>query len=393
MNLQYELDIIYQNVYKMNESLSQEDFDILIAGFEDGINEGIGKWLGKMAGKISKGANDAWTGTKKFANKAIDKTKDLYRRGKAWAEEAWKKLKAWVVETTRMIGTKIEDAARWVSTKFNTFIEKIASLYKDITKNIRDAWEGLKDKSSKFLEAVKTMFGNLMKAIKDAIFSAANKFIDMKDGLVNWVTTHWAMLKKWVIDTKDSVLGGLSNIFNKVIEAIKSGAKATVKYAKIIATFVIIKPALMIANGVKRIPSLYREYINRLKYFVKTEIEGLKIGFEEESGRPWDRAKGFINVSGTASVVSGTASGTASVVSGTASVTNTANPIGPTTTATNPANANVSNAKNPHSASLKNFSFKKPAGKRNAEGLPFGELISGDNQSMKYIMTFENFKY
>jgi len=101
MNLQYELDIIYQNVYKMNESLSREDFDILRAGFEDGINEGFGKWLGTIAGKVSKGARDAWAGTKNFANKAIDKTKDLYKRGKEWAEEAWEKLKTWVSETKR----------------------------------------------------------------------------------------------------------------------------------------------------------------------------------------------------------------------------------------------------------------------------------------------------
>lgn len=343
MNLQYELDIIYQNVYKMNESLSREDFDILRAGFEDGINEGFGKWLGTIAGKVSKGARDAWTGTKNFANKAIDKTKDLYRRGKEWAEEAWEKLKTWVSETAKTIREKVADAAQWVSTKFNMFIEKIADLYKSITTKLKDAWEGLKDKSSKFLEAIKTMFANLMKSIKDAITKATNKFIDLKDGLVNWVKTHWVMLKKWVVDTKDSVLSGLSNIFNKIIEAIKSGAKATAKYAKIIATFVIIKPALMIANGVKRIPALYREYISRLKSFVKNEIEGFKIGFEEGSGRPWDRAKGFINPPKP--------------------------PVTPPTV--DPAqaeiNATVTTTVDPE--------------------------IKTESQSMKYIMTFEGFKY
>ena len=344
MNLKNELDIIYQSVYKMNESLSPEDFDILISGFEDGINEGLGKWLGSMAGKVS----NAWTGTKKFASQSIDKTKDLYRRGRKYATDAWEKLKTWVEETTLTIKGKIEDATKWVSTKFNTFIEKIASLYKDITSKIKEAWSSLSDKSSKFFEAIRSMFKNLMTSISKAIKGAVEKFIVMKDELVNWVKTNWTMLKKWVIDTKDGVLGGLSNIFNKAIEAIKGGSGATVKYAKIIATFIIIKPALMIANGVRKIPALYREYINRLKYFVKNEIEGFRIGFEEGSGRPWDRAKGFIN-----------------------------QPTKTTIAATTPVTTPVAN---PAQAEVKT-------------GTGVGELISGDNQSMKYIMTFENFKY
>jgi phage-related protein len=345
MNLKFELDIIYQNVYKMNESLSIEDFEILKAGFEDGINEGFGKWLGTMAGKISKGASDVWTGTKKIANKVVDKTKDLYKKGKKWAADAWEKLKTWVSETTKTIRVKITDAAQWVSTKFNMFLEKIADLYKSMTTKIREAWDGLKDKSSKFLEAIKSVFSNLMTSIKGAISSATNKFIDLKDNLVNWVKTHWVMLKKWIVSTKDGVLSGLSKIFNKVIDLIKNGAKATAKYAKIIATFVIIKPALMIANGVKRIPSLYREYISRLKSFIKNEIEGFKIGFEEGSGRPWDRSKGFINPPKPP-------------------ITPPNTPIVTSGSIVNPAQAEVNTT-----------------------------AVTTKTESMKYIKTFENFKY
>jgi len=143
------------------------------------------------------------------------------------------------------------------------------------------------------------------------------------------------MLKKWVVSTKDGVLSGISNVFNKVIDSIKKGVKVTSKYAKIIATFVIIKPALMISNGIKKIPTLYKEYISRLKSFVKNEIEGFKIGFEEGSGRPWDRSKGFINT--------------------------------PKPPIEKPAQAEVK-VNNP-------------------------EEIHTENLSMRYIMTFESFKY
>jgi hypothetical protein len=175
------------------------------------------------------------------------------------------------------------------------FLEKIADAYRSLSNSIKKAWEALKDKSSKFLESIKSVLSSIIDSIKSNIKKATEKFFNMKDGLVEWVKTHWPMLKKWVSDTKDSVLSGLSNIFDKVIEAIKNGAKITTKYAKIIANFVIIKPATMISNFIKNIPALYKEYSARLRDLIKNEIQDFKLGFEEGAGRPWNRSKGFIN--------------------------------------------------------------------------------------------------
>lgn len=287
MNLKLELDLIYQKVYKLNESLSKEDFELLSAGFEDGINEGIGKWLGKAAGIIS----DIPNKIKKGATNVSDKAKDIYKKGKEFAKTAIDKIKNWMSETGEKIKVWISDASKFISEKYDLFVQKIQEAFSSMGKKLVEFWEATKEKSKALWEATKNLFEKISDSIKKGYQSIKDKLSKMGEGISEWVKSNWAKLK----DGYGNMTDKLSELYQKALDAIRKGGSSSKKWISIIALKMIIDPAKKAGKLFSKIPLLYKEYMGKLRKLVNDEIQEFKVGFEEGAKRPWSREKGFIN--------------------------------------------------------------------------------------------------
>jgi phage-related protein len=287
MNLKLELDLIYQKVYKLNESLSKEDFDLLSAGFEDGINEGIGKWLGKAAGMISDIPNKIRKGATSVSNKA----KDIYKKGKEFAKDAIDKIKNWMSETGEKIKVWISDASKFISDKYDLFVQKIQEAFSSMGKKLVEFWEATKEKSKALWEATKNLFEKISDSIKKGYQSIKDKLSKMGEGISEWVKTNWTKLKEGYENMTDK----LGNLYQRALDAIRKGGSSSKKWISIIALKMIITPAKKVGKFFSKIPLLYKEYMGKLRKFINDEIQEFKVGFEEGAKRPWSREKGFIN--------------------------------------------------------------------------------------------------
>lgn len=287
MNLKFELDLIYQNVYKLNESLSPEDFDLLKAGFEAGINEGIGKWLGKAAGWMADLPNKVVKSAKFIGNKASD----LYNKGKEWAGKVIDKFKNWMSDTYTKIGEWVTDAGKWISEKYTLFVEKMGEAFSSMGKKLVEFWEATKDKSKAFWEATKNLFKKISDSIAKGYKSVKDKLSKMGTDITEWVKRNWVKLQEGLERAGDK----FADLYRRALEAIKKGGAAAAKWIKIIALRMVIIPARKAIKWLKKVPALYREYMDKLNKFIDKEIHDFKLGFEDNAGRPWSREKGFIN--------------------------------------------------------------------------------------------------
>lgn len=287
MDLKLELDLIYQNIYRLNESLSKEDFDLLKAGFEDGINEGIGKWLGKAAGFISSIPSKIG----KAAKSVADKTSNLYKRGKAWASNAIDKVKTWMEDTYTKISDWVSDAGKWISEKYTLFVEKMGEAFSSMGKKLVEFWEATKDKSKAFWEATKNLFKKISDSIAKGYKSVSDKLSKMGTDITEWVKRNWVKLQEGLGRAGDK----FADLYRRALEAIKKGGASAAKWIKIIALRMVIIPARKAIKWLKKVPALYREFMDKLNKFIDKEIQDFKLGFEDGAGRPWDREKGFIN--------------------------------------------------------------------------------------------------
>lgn len=287
MSLKTELDSIYEQVYLIKESMSSEESSIFIAGFEEGIDEGIGKWLGKAAGWVSDIPNKA----KKAAKWVGDKTSDLYRKGKDWANKTIEKIKNWMSETFAKIKGWMSDAGKWISEKFETFVQKMKDAFSAMGQKLVEFWEATKEKSKAFWEATKSFFSRMMESIKKGYASAKEWLYKMGGKASEWVKRNWEKLKDFAGRTKDK----LGDLFHKAIDMIKKGGAVAKKWLDIVALYLITKPVEKIKEWLKKIPELWDRYSKMFREWLDRQVHDFKVGFEEGSGRPWDREKGFIN--------------------------------------------------------------------------------------------------
>jgi hypothetical protein len=286
MSLKIELGLIYEQVYMIKESISEIDARALLAGFDDGINEGIGKWLGKTAGWISDIPNKAKKATSIIGSKA----KELYGKGKELATKAVEKMKEFTSKAIDGIKQKMSQAGKWISERFESFIEKMKNAFSLIGEKLVEFWEATKEKSAKFWEVTKEFLRRMIEAIQKGYQSTKEGLANMGAGISEWVQKNWERLKEISVNTKDR----MSNLYLKAIEAIKKGGQSAKKWIDIVALHLISKPVEKIKEWIKKIPELYEKYSRMFKEFIDIQLREFKLGFEETSGRPWNRSKGFI---------------------------------------------------------------------------------------------------
>ena len=285
MKLKTELDLIYDQVYMIKESMSAGDSAAFIAGFEEGIDEGIGKWLGKATGWLS----DVPSKIKKGAGAIGDKARELYGKGKEFAAKAVEKIKEFARRAIDGLKEKMSQAGQWISEKFESFVAKMREAFDTLGKKLAELWEATKDKSAKFWEATKGLFDKMVEAIKKGYHSTKDGLANMGGRISDWVSENWEKLKSAGTGAKDR----LTLIYNRALDALRRGGGAAGKWLGAVALFLSTKFA-DIKRWLAKIPDLARRFHSMIKDFIEKQMLDFKIGFEETSGRPFDRAKGFI---------------------------------------------------------------------------------------------------
>ena len=285
MKLKTELDLIYDQVYMIKESMSAGDSAAFIAGFEEGIDEGIGKWLGKATGWLS----DVPSKIKKGAGAIGDKARELYGKGKEFATKAVEKIKEFAKRAIDGLKEKMSQAGQWISEKFESFVAKMREAFDTLGKKLAELWEATKDKSAKFWEATKGLFDKMVEAIKKGYHSTKDGLANMGGRISDWVSENWEKLKSAGTGAKDR----LTLIYNRALDALRRGGGAAGKWLGAVALFLTTKFA-SVKEWLAKIPALMNRFYTMLKDFTNKQIMDFKIGFEETSGRPFNRAKGFI---------------------------------------------------------------------------------------------------
>ena len=293
MQLKAELDSIYEYIYRLNEA-SAEDQKYLIAGFEDAVNEGIAKWLGKVAGKITSAPSKIGKAIKSGYEKVKTKAKEIYDKGKEFGKKVVSSVKNWFVKAGESISRMMGEWRNKISQGWETFSNWCKATYDKIAGKMLEIWTTLKEKNFG-MDAVMKFWESMKSKLVEAYKATKEKFIQWGGNLSEWVTKNWEKLKDWASEKYDGAVEWLRNKYTAAIEFLKSkGALAGEKIkdaAKWIATWLCIKPYTWILDKVKRIPELW----NNFKAWLEKQAMEFKLGFEETSGRPFSRAKGFIN--------------------------------------------------------------------------------------------------
>jgi len=280
MDLRSELDMIYSHAYMIRESFSEEGSREFSAGFEDGIREGIVKWLGKAAGKISS-----------LPGKIKKGAEDLYSKGKEWGKKAAERVRTWMSDALEKSKEMMSNAGKWISESLSKFVDRMKEAFSFLGKKLAELWESTKDKSKDFWEATKGFFSRIMEGIKKGYQSAKEWLYDMGEKSSEWVKRNWKNLKDFAGEAKD----GLGELFEKAMDMLKKGGARAKKWLDIVALYLIAKPAEKIKEWIKKIPELWEKYSAMFKDFIDRQVREFKLGFEEGSGRPWDKERGFIN--------------------------------------------------------------------------------------------------
>jgi hypothetical protein len=286
MDIKKELDIIYNRVYIVKESMSDEDWTSLKEGFEDGITEGIGKWLGKATGWASSVPGKIKDGIKKVS----DKTKEAYRKGKEWAKQAIEKAKDWMSEKTKAVKDWMSETANKIKEGFSNFVVSMKNMFSKIGEKLVEYWDAIKDKSKEWSESIVTFFNKMMESAKTGMASFKKWIVEKGASISKWVSENWDKLKAFGEKSK----GKFRDLYLKALENLKKLGDKAKGWLDVVILYIYTKPMDVIKRWIKNIPELYEKYKNMISEFIKKQIHEFKLGFEEGSGRPWDRAKGFI---------------------------------------------------------------------------------------------------
>jgi hypothetical protein len=225
--LELRMNRIFEQVYGLNESLSNENLILLQEGFEDGIREGF---LGNMKRKIKGAVGTAVGNTikkgrevvakgKEAVNGAVEKGKEYYNKGKELANQAWKDVNTFITDTKTKIKDGIGAATKLIVSNYNEYKGKITTVYNTAISDLSTAYKELKEKSEELSKAV---LGS-MTAIKDSLKTQKDKF-------VNYFTENKDKFKKYIKENYDSFMKSAKSALSSADEKVKATAKNVENY-------------------------------------------------------------------------------------------------------------------------------------------------------------------
>lgn len=263
---------IYDQVYSLNESLSNEERRYLILGFEDGINEEfIGRALGKARNFLKGSAKKA----KQAYNYMSKKGEEYYNRGKKLAGDAWKSMKEFGDKIIKSVESGFNKAVESVVSSYNSFVSGIRSTYEGVVNSISEAYKKMKEKSEAFKEYLKGVYNDIIAKTSKLISDTKNKISEAGENMDKWMKENKESLSKKAREVKNSGIESMVKLSN-IISDILDRSKKTAKDILGISVFICVAPIVLIVEGVKRIPGIYDYVVKMVNEYVNKQIEEYK---------------------------------------------------------------------------------------------------------------------
>lgn len=259
---------IYDQVYSLNESLSNEEKRYLILGFEDGINEEfIGRALGKARNFLKGSAEKA----KKTYNYMSAKGEEYYNRGKKLAGDAWESMKEFGNKIIKSVESGFNKAVSVVVSSYNSFVSGIRSTYEGVVNSISEAYEKMKEKSEAFKEYLKGVYNDIIAKTSKLISDTKNKISEAGENMDKWVEENKESLSKKAQEVKNSGIESMTKLADIISDILNKSKKAAEDIAGI-SFFICVVPILLIIEGVKKIPGIYDYVVKMVNEYVNKEI-------------------------------------------------------------------------------------------------------------------------
>lgn len=287
-NFKSTISQIYDKVYRLDESISLEDRNLIIQGFEYGMNEGLGKFIGKTIAKtknLISGAKDkavdTWDNFKQKSSDTIDKIKskgsEMWNKGKELAKNAWDSIGNFFSEIKNKVSQGISAAGKAISNGYNAFKTKISEVYDNVRISITNAIDATKEKMGEFKLACQKVFSDIISKIKSFFVSTRDKITQIK----GWISNSYESIKKSLLEAKKSGVKWFSEFAEKVSKLMESSGQ---KAKKISATalFICTWPFIKMINVFKKMPEIYTKVIDSVKNFFNKEIQDFWKGYNEE---------------------------------------------------------------------------------------------------------------
>ena len=268
-----EIDLIFEKVYSVNESISSVERQALIRGFEDGLNEGLGSWLGTAFGKATN-----------FFKSLPDRAKSWYNTGKKYATQAWNWIKDLAMKIANGVKEGFKTAVNWCTTNFKKFVEYVTNAYYSAIEGIKSAWQKFSGKIAQFSEWCVDMWHKLVENVKSLVKTTKDKLLALGGRLSEWLSESWAKIKEYAEKAKNSTIEAFKRLGEIVYNALSTGLKKAGQIASAIL-LVCAWPFTKLLEMVKKIPSLFQKLVKIISDYIKSEIEDFKRAYGEEMER------------------------------------------------------------------------------------------------------------
>jgi phage-related protein len=276
-----EINMIWNKVYSVNESLSYNERMQLRKGFEDGINE----FFGSIRKSVEKGASKLFHGAKKRFDQSVDKAKDYYEKGKKLAGNAWEAIKKFADDISDKIQSGFNSAVDSITSGYEKFKQSISNTIKDASESITQAYEKMKDKGEAFLESFKGIVHGAIAKGKIFKQGIVDKFKAMGEKTGEWIKQNKESIEKTAMEMKSTGTEAMKSIADMTLKLLKSGAKAALATG-VIAIMLVAGTFNLLVKGVQKIG----EGANYVKAQVDEFIEKEKEEWKNSSGG-WEEGK------------------------------------------------------------------------------------------------------
>ena len=303
-----QIDRIYEKLYSINESLSSEDSNELIRGFNDGIKEGyelfneninnlnewnpfkaVAKAAGAVTGAIGGAAKGVYNQGVKAAGAVGNAISGAYQQGKELATKVWASATEFATGVIKKVSDAINTAASWIADQPGKIKEYLTGIYNDVVADMKSAYESLKDKAQELATSIQNIWNTITTNVKNVIASAKAKILTTEEAAKQWYEKN-----KQIVITQAQELQASSIAWMKeagkttldVLTQIGNGAVTALKGVGICVVILMIGPFVLLYKGIQQIPELYAAS----KQQVEAGIS--QIGkYWEEAGQEFNSAK------------------------------------------------------------------------------------------------------
>lgn len=265
--LNQTLERIFNKVYSVNESMSSNQRELLIMGFEDGINELFGKWTAKAMNLKDKLVSN----TKKTWNSMVDKGKEYYEKGKKLAGDAWESMQKFANNVVNKVKESYNSAVTKISSGYDAFKSSISNAYQESLNTINQAYNSMKNKGEAFVEACKGVWADVLKETSLLIQKIKEKMGSMKNGFNEWVEKNKSSLTESINKSKSSGIESMNKL-SELASSVLSKSKKVARDIGFISFFMAVASINLLLNGIKSIPGIYDSAVKMVNEFIEKEI-------------------------------------------------------------------------------------------------------------------------